>query len=122
MAEDVLAGCRVLVAEDEYLLASDTARLFSDAGAIVIGPFGKLAQLQEQVLKSGFDVAVLDIRLGYDLVYSVADLISQSNVPIAFLTGSDAAAIPPRFAQAPHCQKPCPDDTLISIVQELCAG
>lgn len=122
MTEGVLAGCRILVAEDEYFIASETVRLLSDAGATIVGPVGTVEQVQTQVAKDGFDVAILDVRLDQDLIFSAADAIRQAGVPIAFMTGYDETVLPARFAGVPLCQKPCPDETLFDVVRELCAG
>lgn len=118
----MLDGCRVLVAEDDYLLAADTARLLRAAGATIIGPVGKLAQVQELVRAGAFDTAVLDIRLADDLVYPAADLINQAGLRFVFLTGYDDFIVPKRFQSAIHCQKPCPDEVLIDIVRRLCSA
>ena len=120
MVVGVLEGCRILVAEDEYLIASDAARLLKRAGATIIGPIARLSQVEEQIKEDGFDAAILDIRLEQELVYRAADTIRRSGLPVAFLTGYDDAAIPKRFADVPVCQKPCPDETLIGVVQQIC--
>lgn len=115
-----LAGCRVLIAEDEYVLAADTARLLRQAGATIVGPIGTLEEAREREAEDGFDAAVLDIRLDRDLIYPVADLIQAAGIPMTFLTGYDEVAVPDRFAGIALCQKPCPDEALIDLVRKMC--
>lgn len=116
----VLSGCRVLVAEDEYFLASDTARTLRQAGATIVGPVGRLEQVEDLVERGGFDVALLDIQLDHDLVYAAADRVRAKGVPLVFLTGYDKDAIPSRFHDTIFCQKPCPDEALIKLVKSVC--
>ena len=114
-----LTGLRILVAEDEYFIASDTARQLEEAGAMIVGPFATLQQVEDQVERDGFDVALLDIRLDQDLVFPAADMLQQTGVPVAFLTGYDEAFLPPRFEGVPLCRKPCGERSLIAMIGEL---
>lgn len=65
-ASNPLKGCRVLVLEDEYFLASDLEVALRNAGGVVLGPFGNLSEAMEQLSISNFDVAVVDINLRDD--------------------------------------------------------
>lgn len=110
-----LRNCRVLVVEDEYLLADELQRELRRAGAVVLGPvptvdlaLGLLAR------EAAVDGAVLDVNLGGEHVYPVADALADRAIPFVFVTGYDAQALPPRFAHAPRCEKP----VKISAVQD----
>lgn len=116
----MLEDCRVLVAEDEYFLATHTARLLESAGAIVVGPISSLTALREQVSAKSFDAALLDIRLDQDLIFPIADMLLQAGIPLAFLTGYDREVVPERFASVPICQKPCGDEVIVRMVAALC--
>jgi DNA-binding NarL/FixJ family response regulator len=73
-------GCRVLVVEDQYLLADDLKKELEDHGAKVVGPINNLGAAQDQVSRDGFDVAVIDVKLGNELAWSIADeLMQQKN-------------------------------------------
>jgi DNA-binding response OmpR family regulator len=103
----VLSGRRLLVVEDEYFLAADLAQALSADGAEVIGPVadvdGALDLLDDT---DQLDGAVLDLNLQGEMAFPVADALMERRIPFLFSTGYDQSAIPPRFADAPRCEKP----------------
>jgi CheY-like chemotaxis protein len=112
-----LRGRRVLVVEDEYYIADDVAKLLEKLGAEVIGPIADLddahAILEQE---PHIDLAVLDIDLRGDLVYSVAALLQERNVPIIFVTGYDASILPPSYLSVPRLEKPFDPATLEELL------
>lgn len=107
MAELSLAGCRILVVEDEYYLAAEFANELSDAGATVLGPVGTIEDALELIdAEATFDGAVVDINLRGDKVFPVADRLFARDVPFVFVTGYDQSAIPARYQDVPRCEKP----------------
>ncbi len=111
-----LHGRRVLIVEDEYMLASDLARGFAKAGIDIVGPTGSLAKAIQLLKDGGVDGAVLDIKLSDKQVYPLADTLIERGTPIVFVTGYDAGAIPARFSGVPLCEKPV--DTL-KVIEAL---
>ncbi|MEO6093008.1 MAG: response regulator [Novosphingobium sp.] len=107
MPDAGLVGRRVLVVEDEYLLATDLAHALEKEAAEVIGPVPSVAQAMA-LIADGTDIhlGLLDINLGGELVYPVADALAALGVPFLFVTGYDARAIPPRFQNVPRLEKP----------------
>ncbi|MCC2976735.1 response regulator [Sphingomonas sp. PL-96] len=107
MADFTLHQCRILVVEDEYLLADELALELADEGAVVLGPVSNisraLALLDEEARPDG---AILDINLGGEPAFPLADALINRGVPLVFTTGYDARAIPERFAGIPRCEKP----------------
>ena len=107
MADRSLDRRRILVVEDEYLLAVEIALELEDKGAVVLGPAPSveqaLALLDDGPLPDG---AILDVNLGGEPVFTVADALIGHGVPLVFTTGYDAAALPERFARVPRCEKP----------------
>ena len=102
-----LRHCRILIVEDEYMLADELQRELSRAGAVVVGPVPTVAMALDLLAREAdLDGAVLDVNLGGDLVYPVADALAGRKVPFVFVTGYDAQVLPPRFAYAPRCEKP----------------
>ncbi len=107
MADPGLKGCRILVAEDEYLLAEELSEELRDSGAVVLGPAPTVTRafaLVEQ--QPELDGAVLDVNLGGEPVYPVADMLIERGVPVVFTTGYDRATLPERFASVTKCEKP----------------
>lgn len=103
-----LAGWRILVVEDEYLIAMDLADRLGDLGAEVIGPAGSVAQALE-IVESGacrIDGAVLDVNLRDERVYPVADALTARGVRFVFASGYDAGLTPPAYAGIARHVKP----------------
>jgi CheY-like chemotaxis protein len=102
-----LQGRRVLVAEDEYMLAEDLREALEQQGAEVMGPVATVADALA-LLKEGPApyVAILDINLRGEMVYPVADVLRAMGIPFLFATGYDAQAIPEAYADIPRAEKP----------------
>lgn len=105
MADRPFEGRRVLIVEDEYYIACDLADAFATAGAEVVGPVPSLARMAG-VDAERLDLAVLDINLGGEAVYPLADRLLDRQVPIVFATGYDASAIPERYSHIARFEKP----------------
>jgi len=107
MTERTLRGCRILVVEDEYMLADELRTELCDAGAIVIGPVATLAEALALV-ESGqaLDGAILDVNLGGEMVFPVADLLLARNVPFVLATGYEGSTIPGLYAHVVRLDKP----------------
>jgi len=117
----LLDGCRVLVVEDEYFLASDIADALNAQGAVVVGPIGDLDVVIDQVNRDdGFDVAVLDINLRDRAAYVVADHLERAAIPFMFVTGYSAEVIPHRFRHVTRLEKPYDSNKLVQHVAQLC--
>ena len=102
-----ITGRRILVVEDEYLIASDLAEWLEEQGAEVLGPVPGVAEALALIDAGPLpDVAVLDITLGTEPVFPVADALQAARVPFVFVTGYDAALIPARYENASRCIKP----------------
>jgi DNA-binding response OmpR family regulator len=102
-----LRNCRILVVEDEYMLADELQRELTRAGAVVVGPVPTVEMALDLLAReAALDGAVLDVNLGGELVYPLADALAGRKVPFIFVTGYDAQVLPPRFAHAARCEKP----------------
>lgn len=102
-----LQGQRILVVEDDFFQAQDADELLKAAGATVLGPVPGLKDAAFLVAIAGrLDGAVLDINLGGQMVYPLADQLMMQGVPIVFATGYGRHDIPARFKAVPHCGKP----------------
>lgn len=103
-----LEGRALLVVEDEYLIAADMTFILEEMGAEVLGPAHSVATALDLIEKHGerLDGAILDINLGNEQVFPVADLLRSRKVPFIFSTGYDASVIPEAYAGIPRCEKP----------------
>ena len=101
-----LDGLRVLVVEDEPLVAMDIAAVLRRAGAAVLGPAHRLDAALALAAEEVLDGALLDINLHGQHVFPVADALAAREVPFVFTTGYDRVAIPESYADVPLCSKP----------------
>jgi DNA-binding response OmpR family regulator len=118
-AEEVLAGTRVLVVEDEMLLTLVIETALDQAGAEPIGPASTLAEAVSLAQAERLDAAVLDVNLNNEAVFPVADFLRERGVPFIFATGYAAeAAIPPRHRDIPRLPKPYRSDQLRRVLAQ----
>lgn len=107
MPDRTLLDCRVLVVEDEYMLADELETELADAGAKVLGPVGTIEEAVAIIeAESEMDGAILDANLRGEMVFPAADLLLERGVPFVFTTGYDASAFPARFEHIVRCEKP----------------
>src|SRR4051812_4702481 len=107
MSVESFQGCRILVAEDDYLVANDVCDVLIAGGAEVLGPYPTVAAALEGAETGGrIDAAILDVNLRGEMVFPVALALSARDVPFVFATGYDEGALPGRFATATRLEKP----------------
>jgi two-component sensor histidine kinase/DNA-binding response OmpR family regulator len=106
---------RVLLVEDEALVAMMIQDTLVEFGFQVIGPVSTASGALAAARESHFDAAVLDINLGDGLVYTVAEILEKRGVPFVFVTGYDADSVDVRFSGVPLLQKPIERDMLQKI-------
>jgi len=122
MSEHRLEGLRILVVEDEYLIADDMRNALLDAGAEVLGPVPNVAAAASlAAAEPRLDAAVLDINLGGAMVFELADTLKARAVPFVFATGYDDSAIPDRFAKVPRLEKPVKARSVLAALEPLLA-
>jgi CheY-like chemotaxis protein len=123
MAEQTLTGRRVLVVEDEYLLADDLTQSLIEAGADVLGPAPSIEEATALIAaEAHIDAAVLDVNLRGEMVFPVADALRARGIPFAFATGYDQGALPDRFSDAPRVEKPFKGFRVASTLRPLMAN
>jgi CheY-like chemotaxis protein len=99
-------GPRVLIVEDSALVAMEAEALLSECGCSVVGPVATVARGLATVQQTDLDGALLDINLGEERVWPVAELLEQRGVPFLLATGYDASEVPTRFRERPLLSKP----------------
>ncbi len=114
-----IEGRRIMVVEDDYMIASELCSKLKTLGATVHGPAGSVKQALALLEPSTeLDAAVLDINLHGELVYPVADALKQRGVPFVFTTGYELWVVPPAYAAVPRCEKPLNIATLRRVLQQ----
>lgn len=112
---------RVLVVEDEYLVADLLSRILEDAGYAVIGPVSRVANgcLMVQALNRQIDAAILDISLNSEQSYPIAEELLKREVPFMFTTTYSRQEIAPRFADRPCLGKPYRRSDLLRVLSSI---
>lgn len=116
MQDISLKGLRVLILEDEILIALDLEQLFRDLGVeeVIVA-----RNLDDVAADAGFDVAVLDIMLAGRSTVEFASVLFSRGVPFVFATGrSDAAQLLADLPGVPIVDKPFSNEALIRAVTE----
>lgn len=111
-------GRRILVLEDEPLIALMTSRILKELDAEVVGPCASIGDAR-QALSSDVDVALLDVNVGGELVYEFAEEIRRRRIPIVFVTGYHAGVVEERFVEAPVLIKPIERDDLAAALANV---
>lgn len=117
-ALESLQGCRILVVEDDFMVAQVLCDLLEDAGATVIGPIGwateALAFVEDH--SDGIDRAILDVNLHGETSYAIARALQTRNVRFAFATGYGAESLDEGFRGFPRCLKPFQQRDLLAVL------
>jgi CheY-like chemotaxis protein len=114
-----LEGLKILVVEDEFLVASLLQAMLESAGCAVSGPVSRVAEALDAVDHETYDAAVLDVNLGGERIDPVADALSRRNVPFMFVTGYGTAALPGGYPERPRLSKPFRMDDLLATLSTI---
>jgi len=118
-----LQGRRVLVVEDEFLIAMDIEAMLRQLGCDVVGPTGDLEDALRIARDETPDLALLDVNLGGEPVTAVAEALVARAVPIVFCTGYQADNLCSRYPAVPTLMKPFqPDDLRDALGRALASG
>lgn len=114
-----LDGVRVLIVEDETIIAMTAEDMIEDMGGIVAGTAASLAEALAVAPRDDFDVAMLDINLNGEMSLPIADMLVAARRPFVFTTGYGSAGPGDRFAGIPVLKKPYDADALARAISEL---
>jgi CheY-like chemotaxis protein len=107
MASSALRDRRILVVEDEYLIAMSLQDALESAGSIVVGPVPSVEKAIKTIeLEPHIDAAVVDVNLGGVLAFAVADMLIARKIPFVFTSGYEDNVLRDRYSQVKNCPKP----------------
>jgi CheY-like chemotaxis protein len=113
-------GLRVLVVEDEPVVAMYLEDILQEIGCVTIGPASRLCDGLALAEAGGLDAAILDINLGNERSTAIAELLRARAVPFAFASGYGAA--PEGFEGPPLIEKPYREAEIIAALGMLVPG
>ncbi len=121
-----LSAYRLLLVEDEFLVARHIGAVLTRLGARLVGPVPDVAGARAAFEREKVDAALLDIRLAEGDVFGFADTLAENRVPFVFVTGYDGGQLPARFAGHPLVEKPVEPsdlrDGLLRVLPAVPAG
>jgi CheY-like chemotaxis protein len=112
----ILAGLRVLVVEDESLIALDLVDRLEIAGADVAPPVSTEKEALQAIEAGEFDCALLDANLHGHPVDEIAATLTRRKIPFVFVTGYGQIGLPASFIQAPVLPKPVSDEQMLDAI------
>jgi len=98
-----LRGLHILIVEDEWTMAGDLARFFSNMGAIILGPVATVEQASKHTDTA--EAAILDVNLNGRRVFPIADELMRRGIPFVFFSGDNDIAIPEHLRYASNLRK-----------------
>jgi PAS domain S-box-containing protein len=108
-------GNRILLVEDEILVAMMMRDILIELGFAVIGPFSRLSEAMVAAVHDEIDAGIIDVNLGGEFVYPVADVLAARKIPFVFVTGYGVESIDGRFGYVPIVKKPVQRQVLQAI-------
>jgi CheY-like chemotaxis protein len=110
---------KVLVVDDEALIAMLIEDMLSDLGCDVVGPAYRLNEALELARASEIDCAILDLNLEGKPTYPVAAVLRERNIPFVFASGYAMSQSNPEFNQVPVLQKPFNAGDIAAAIESM---
>ncbi len=113
----MIDGKRILVVEDEFIVAAMLCDTLEDHGAVPLGPVGRVAEGLVMIAEGGIDAAVLDWNLAGEPGTPLAEALAERGIPFVIATGY--GSVEPPFADRPILGKPYISSNLIEKLSAL---
>ena len=114
---------KILVAEDEFIIAFDLCDTVEEAGFDVEGPHTGISSAMLAYQKEKPDLAILDVELDDGNVFPLAQKLIEEDIPVIFHSGQFTSdEVRERFPQAHTLSKPCPPSVMLKTVSEALAA
>ncbi|WP_437810988.1 response regulator [Sorangium sp. So ce1078] len=111
-----LQGLRILIVEDEPIIASSLEDVLTDLGCVVVGPALNMRDAIRLAREAEMDGASLDVNIAGEKVYAVADILMARGIPFVFITGYGKAGLRESDLGRPVLQKPYSLNRFMEIV------
>ena len=116
-----LEGLRVLVVEDEAMIAMLIEDMLTDFGCAMLGPAADMTRALAMIEEARFDLAILDVNLGGERTMSIAGVLRSKGIPFVFATGYGVSGINDEFKDQPVLTKPFKDADLRAALRSSIA-
>jgi CheY-like chemotaxis protein len=114
-----LAGRRILLVEDELLVAMMLEDVLRGEGCVLVGPVGRVEAALKAAREERLDAAILDVNLAGVRVDPIARALAERKIPFVFTTGYDRGMLPAEYANRPTLAKPFKPAQLVEALQAL---
>ena len=119
---ETLAGRRILVVEDEALVAMMIADTLAEIGCEIVGPVATTRDALDLLRRTPVDGATLDINLTHEEVLPVAEALDSHSIRFLLITGYDQENVLRRYRRWPMVQKPFTEDSLLRGLMRALGG
>ena len=118
-----MTGARVLIVEDEFIIADEIASIVGEAGYTVVGPLGSVEAAEATLAREAApDFAVLDANLRGGSSARIAQRLRDLGVPFCICTGYRFNDLRPTFGDVALLQKPVDSRTLVAVIKAAIGG
>ena len=114
-----LTGKRILIVEDEPLVAMDMQSMLSAAGCLPVGPAGTLREAKRLLAAEACDAALVDVNLKGQPIEDLLPSLRQAGVPFAFVTGYGPKVLSKTFEETVTISKPFTAEQLLAVTEVL---
>jgi len=112
------AARRVLIVEDEAMIAGLIESILRKGGWSVVGPVGTLERALATIDRERLDAALLDVRINGRDVYAVADVLIGRGIPFVFVSGFARKEMPPGYRDCAYIAKPFTPQAILALLEE----
>lgn len=117
-----MSAQKVLVIEDDALLAFEMQDVLAGAGYEVIGPAATIAKALQLIGAHDIDAAFVDCNLDCGPATAVVERLTAKKIPFVVVTGSARESLPPEFSNAAFVRKPFNTAGLLKAARRLLTG
>jgi DNA-binding NtrC family response regulator len=113
-------GLRILLVEDDLLVAMEMEDVLRDLGCEIVGPFGRLAEAIKAAFSEVLDGAIIDLNLRGEMSFPLIEELQRKSVPCVLCSGyADLPEMRTQLGAIPKLGKPCNHDHLVAIMRSV---